>query len=96
MGMDSKVKVSLTAIWTAAISCVASRAPGIFNNGQREPHGGFYPAVRFLIVSCAQKVYVIRGGRGQFTVRDGIQIRVYDADGNLIETHVRKGDFKEW
>ena len=23
-------------------------------------------------------------------------IRVYDAAGNLIETHERKGDFKEW
>ena len=23
-------------------------------------------------------------------------IRVYDAGGNVIETHERKGDFKEW
>jgi hypothetical protein len=23
-------------------------------------------------------------------------IRVYDATGNVIETHERKGDFKEW
>jgi hypothetical protein len=23
-------------------------------------------------------------------------IRVYDAAGNVIETHVHKGDFKEW
>jgi hypothetical protein len=23
-------------------------------------------------------------------------IRVYDADGNVIETHEHKGDFEEW
>jgi len=26
---------------------------------------------------------------------DGV-IRVYDADGNVIETHMHTGDFKEW
>ena len=29
------------------------------------------------------------------TSRDDSVIRVYDADGNVIETHEHKGDFKE-
>jgi hypothetical protein len=31
----------------------------------------------------------------QFHARDAV-IRVYDAAGNVIETHEYKGDFKEW
>ena len=27
---------------------------------------------------------------------DDAVIRVYDADGNVIETHEHKGDFKDW
>jgi hypothetical protein len=28
--------------------------------------------------------------------KDRLVIRVYDAAGNVIETHEHKGDFKEW
>jgi hypothetical protein len=28
--------------------------------------------------------------------QDDAVIRVYDAAGNVIETHERKGEFKEW
>jgi hypothetical protein len=33
---------------------------------------------------------------GQFKNRKGAVIRVYDAAGNVIETHKHAGDFKEW
>jgi hypothetical protein len=35
--------------------------------------------------------YALHGSRSQDAV-----IRVYDTAGNVIETHERKGDFKEW
>jgi hypothetical protein len=31
-----------------------------------------------------------------YTRSHDIVVRVYDAAGNLIETHEHKGDFKEW
>jgi hypothetical protein len=37
--------------------------------------------------------WVIR--QADHTIRE-LLIRVYDAAGNVIETHEHKGDFKEW
>jgi hypothetical protein len=36
------------------------------------------------------------GYAGQFSRSHGAVIRVYDEARNVIETHERKGDFKEW
>jgi hypothetical protein len=36
------------------------------------------------------------GYAGQYSRSHGAVIRVYDASGNVIETHEHNGEFKEW
>ncbi len=36
------------------------------------------------------------GYASEYSRSHGAVIRVYDAPGNVIETHNHKGDFKEW
>jgi hypothetical protein len=48
-------------------------------------------------VACGTKNKIMQSGYAQFRSRshDAV-IRVYDAAGNLIETHDHKGDFKDF
>ena len=39
-------------------------------------------------------LFRIAGGLGERS--HGAVIRVYDATGNVVETHEHNGDFKEW
>ncbi len=36
------------------------------------------------------------GSAGFYSRSDNAVIRVYDEEGNVIETHEHAGDFKEW
>jgi len=43
-----------------------------------------------------QKCPLLHAATDHLAKRYNAVIRVYDATGNVIETHEHKGDFKEW
>jgi hypothetical protein len=57
-------------------------------------HSRFSPAVQTGAEAISLRKFAFWRGRGG--APHGIAIRVYDAAGNVIETHEHARDFKEW